>query len=51
MKRVIYNELRHKDHTATLYKNNPIKYENEANRYMIHKLLDEELMTSISCNT
>lgn len=43
MKRVIYHELGHKDHTASVYKNNPIKCENEANRYMIHKLLEEEL--------
>lgn len=46
MKRVIYHELGHKDHTAALYRNNPIKCENEANRYMIRNLLKEELNES-----
>lgn len=46
MKQVVYHELGHLDHTATLYQNNHTKCENEANRYMIHKLLEEELQQS-----
>lgn len=45
-KRVVYHELGHLSHSASLYKNNYIRCENEANRQMIHKLLEEELALS-----
>lgn len=45
-KRVIYHELGHMDHSAELYTNNHTRCENEANRHMIHKLLEEELALS-----
>ena len=45
-KRLIYHELGHMDHSAELYKNNHNRCENEANRHMIHKLLEEELALS-----
>ena len=45
-KRVIYHELGHMDHSADLYKNNHTRCENEANRHMIHRLLEEELALS-----
>lgn len=46
IKRVVYHELGHLSHTNELYKNNYFKCENEANRHMIHKLLEEELALS-----
>lgn len=45
-KRVIYHELGHLKHSTALYKNNHTRCENEANRNMIHKLLEEELALS-----
>ncbi|HHG7482870.1 TPA: ImmA/IrrE family metallo-endopeptidase [Streptococcus pneumoniae] len=45
-KRVIYHELGHLEHSTALYKNNHTRCENEANRHMIHKLLEEELALS-----
>lgn len=45
-KRVIYHELGHLGHYSELYQNNYLRCENEANRYMIHKLLEEELAQS-----
>ena len=42
-KRVIYHELGHLEHSTVLYQNNHTRRENEANRHMIHKLLEEEL--------
>lgn len=45
-KRVIYHELGHLDHSIELYRNNHTKCENEANKHMIHKLLEEELALS-----
>lgn len=45
-KRVIYHEFGHLDHSAEAYRNNHVKCENEANRHMIHKLLEEELAAS-----
>ena len=42
-KRVIYHEFGHLDHSAEAYRNNHVKCENEANRSMIHALLEEEL--------
>ena len=42
-KRVILHELGHLNHTEANYTINPIKCENEANRAMIHALLEEEL--------
>lgn len=41
--RVILHELGHLSHSSTEYTINPIKCENEANRSMIHALLEEEL--------
>lgn len=41
--RVILHELGHLSHSSTEYTINPIKCENEANRNMIHALLEEEL--------
>lgn len=43
MKRVVYHELGHLDHTTALYENNRTKCENEANRNMIHHLMKAEL--------
>ncbi|KXT79601.1 hypothetical protein SORDD14_01657 [Streptococcus oralis] len=45
-KRVIYHELGHLEHSTALYQNNHTRCENEANRHMIHKLLEEELALS-----
>lgn len=45
-KRVIYHELGHLEHSTELYQNNHTRCENEANRHMIHKLLEEELALS-----
>lgn len=45
-KRVIYHELGHLEHSTELYTNNHNRCENEANRHMIHKLLEEELALS-----
>ena len=45
-KRVIYHELGHMEHSTALYQNNHTRCENEANRHMIHKLLEEELSLS-----
>ena len=45
-RRVLYHELGHMNHSAELYKNNHTRCENEANRHMIHKLLEEELALS-----
>ncbi|MCY7132227.1 ImmA/IrrE family metallo-endopeptidase [Streptococcus gordonii] len=42
-KRVVLHELGHITHSSTEYTINPIKCENEANRSMIHALLEEEL--------
>lgn len=42
-KRVIYHELGHLDHTTELYQNNHTRCENEANRFMIRNLIQEEL--------
>ena len=42
-KRVILHELGHLNHTEADYTINPIRCENEANRAMIHALLEEEL--------
>lgn len=42
-KRVILHELGHLNHSGTEYAINTIKCENEANRSMIHALLEEEL--------
>lgn len=42
-KRVVLHELGHLNHSVTEYAINPIKCENEANRSMIHALLEEEL--------
>ncbi len=46
IKRVVYHELGHLSHTPALYKNNHTKCENEANRTMIHQLIEEELKNS-----
>lgn len=45
-RRVIYHELGHLEHSTALYKNNHTRCENEANRHMIHRLLEEELALS-----
>lgn len=45
-KRLIYHELGHLEHSTALYQNNHTRCENEANRHMIHKLLEEELSLS-----
>lgn len=45
-KQVIYHELGHLEHSTALYQNNHTRCENEANRHMIHKLLEEELALS-----
>jgi hypothetical protein len=42
-KRVVLHELGHLNHSGTEYAINPTKCENEANRSMIHALLEEEL--------
>lgn len=42
-KRVILHELGHLTHSRGEYTINPIKCENEANRTMIHALLEEKL--------
>lgn len=42
-KRVVLHELGHLNHSSTEYAINQIKCENEANRSMIHALLEEEL--------
>lgn len=42
-KQVILHELGHINHSAGEYATNPLKCENEANRSMIHALLEEEL--------
>ena len=42
-KRVILHELGHLNHSSMEYAINPTKCENEANRSMIHALLEEEL--------
>lgn len=41
--KVIYHELGHREHTASYYKLNKEKAELQADRYMIHHLLKEEL--------
>lgn len=46
IKRVVYHELGHLSHNPNLYKNNHTKCENEANRIMIHQLIEEELKSS-----
>lgn len=42
-KRVVLHELGHLEHSREQYVINPTKCENQANRAMIHALLEEEL--------
>lgn len=43
--KVLLHELGHLEHYGELYKNAPVRHENEANRFMIHELVKEELET------
>ncbi|OFI48895.1 hypothetical protein BG261_05560 [Floricoccus tropicus] len=44
--KTIYHEIKHRDHYPAQYKNNPILCENEADRFMIRKLI-EQYMTEL----
>ena len=43
---VLLHELGHLEHIGAIYRHSSIRCENEANRHMIHKLLEEELASS-----
>lgn len=40
-KQIVLHELGHRNHSPELYKINPIKHENEADRFMIRELLKD----------
>ena len=44
--RVLLHELGHLEHIGSIYRHSAMRCENEANRHMIHKLLEEELASS-----
>ena len=44
--RVLLHELGHLEHIGSIYRHSAMRCENEANRHMIHKLLEEELALS-----
>lgn len=44
--KVLLHELGHLDHYSDLYKHAPLLCENEANRFMIHNLVADELATN-----
>lgn len=44
--RVLLHELGHLGHIGSIYRHSAMRCENEANRHMIHKLLEEELTSS-----
>ncbi|MBC6976890.1 ImmA/IrrE family metallo-endopeptidase [Streptococcus cristatus] len=44
-RKVLFHELGHLEHYRNLYQNAPLLCENEANRYMIQKLVAEEVAT------
>lgn len=44
--RVLLHELWPLEHIGSIYRHSAMRCENEANRHMIHKLLEEELASS-----